>query len=93
MKYHTLLKQFQKMFWISTIVVLTATISSVATMYHVSSLPADKYEYMQVGNRWANWPTKDCYSYLEVELLIQGPKNEQTEKTHIASVASKLVQP
>tara|TARA_Y100001935_G_scaffold161291_1_gene132662 strand:+ start:935 stop:1081 length:147 start_codon:yes stop_codon:yes gene_type:complete len=48
---------------------------------------------MQVGNRWANWPTKDCYSYLEVELLIQGPKNEQTEKTHIASVASKLVQP
>ena len=93
MKYHTLLKQFQQMFWISTIVVLTATISSVATMYHVSNLPADQYEYMQVSNRWANWPTKECYSETEIELILNGPNNEQNEKTHIASVASKLVQP
>ena len=81
------------MLWIGIIVVFVALISAIATMNYISSLPADRYEYMQVSNRWANWPTKDCYSYLEVELLIQGPKNEQTEKTHIASVASKLVQP
>ena len=72
---------------------LTATISSVATMYHVSNLPADQYEYMQVSNRWANWPTKECYSETEIELILNGPNNEQNEKTHIASVASKLVQP
>ena len=93
MKHHTLLKQFQQMFWISTIVVLTATISSVATMYHVSNLPADQYEYMQVSNRWANWPTKECYSESEIDLILNGPNNEQNEKTHIASIASKLVQP
>ena len=72
---------------------LTATISSVATMYHVSNLPADQYEYMQVSNRWANWPTKECYSETEIELILNGPNNEQNEKTHIASVASKLVRP
>ena len=72
---------------------LTATISSVATMYHVSNLPADQYEYMQVSNRWANWPTKECYSETEIELILNGPNHEQNEKTHIASVASKLVQP
>jgi len=93
MKYHTLLKQFQQMFWIGTIVVLTATISSVATMYHVSNLPADQYEYMQASNRWANWPTKECYSETEIELILNGPNNEQNEKTHTSSVASKLVQP
>ena len=72
---------------------LTATISSVATMYHVSNLPADQYEYMQVSNRWANWPIKECYSETEIELILNGPNHEQNEKTHIASVASKLVQP
>ena len=72
---------------------LTATISSVATMYHVSNLPADQYEYMQVSNRWANWPIKECYSSTEIELILNGPNYEQNEETHIASVASKLVQP
>ena len=72
---------------------LTATISSVATMYHVSNLPADQYEYMQVSNRWANWPTKECYSETEIELILNGPNYEQNEKTHTSSVASKLVQP
>ena len=72
---------------------LTATISSVATMYHVSNLPADQYEYMQVSNRWANWPIKECYSETEIELILNGPNNEQNEKTYTSSVASKLVQP
>jgi len=67
--------------------------SSVATMYHVSNLPADQYEHMQASNRWANWPTKECYTFTEIELIIYGPNNEQNEKTHTASVASKLVQP
>ena len=93
MKHHTLLKQFQQMFLISIIVVLTATISSVATMYHVSNLPADQYEHMQASNRWANWPTKECYSESEIDLILNGTKYEQNEKTHIASVASKLIQP
>lgn len=81
------------MLWIGTIMVFVALISSIATMYHISNLPADKYEYMQVSNRWANWPTKECYSESEIDLILNGPKNEQNEKTHIASVASKLVQP
>ena len=81
------------MLWIGIIVVSVALISSVATMHHLSNLPADKYEYMQAHNRWANWPTKECYSKLEVELILNGSNDEQTEKTYIASVASKLVQP
>ena len=48
---------------------------------------------MQVSNRWANWPTKECYSETEIELILNGPNNEQNEKTHTSSVASKLVQP
>ena len=81
------------MLWIGTIMVFVALISSVATMHHVSNLSADKYEYMQASNRWANWPTKECYSQSEIDLILKGPNNEQNEKTHIASVASKLVQP
>ena len=81
------------MLWIGTIMVFVALISSVATMHHVSSLPADKYEYMQVSNRWANWPTKECYSHSEIELILNGPNHEQNEKTHITSIASKLFQP
>jgi len=48
---------------------------------------------MQASNRWANWPTKECYSESEIDLILNGPNNEQNEKTYIASVASKLVQP
>ena len=81
------------MFWICTIVVLTATISSVATMHYVTNLPADQYRHMQASNRWANWPTKECYSSTEIELILNGPNYEQNEKTYIASVASKLVRP
>ena len=81
------------MLWIGIIVVSVALISSIATMHYISNLPADQYEYMQASNRWANWPTKECYSKLEVELILNGSNDEQTEKTYIASVASKLVQP
>ena len=78
---------------IGTIMVFVALISSIATMDHVTNLPADQYEHMQASNRWANWPTKECYSESEIDLILKGPNNEQNEKTHIASVASKLVQP
>mgnify|MGYP003122514814 FL=1 len=52
---------------------LAAVISSVATMHYISSLPADQYKYMQMENRWLNWPQKDCYNPIEVEMIIQGP--------------------
>jgi hypothetical protein len=42
-------------------------------MHYVTSLPADEWEYMQLENRWLNWPEKECYHKLEVELLIEGP--------------------
>ena len=56
-------------------------------------MPADQYEYMQASNRWANWPTKECYSSIEIELILNGPNYEQNEETHIASITSKLVRP
>ena len=81
------------MFWIGITVVCVALISSIATMHYISNLPADQYEYMQASNRWANWPTKECYSETEIELILNGPNHEQNEKTHITSIASKLFQP
>jgi hypothetical protein len=42
-------------------------------MHYLSSLPADKWEYMQLHNRWANWPEKDCYDAIELEMIILGP--------------------
>ena len=81
------------MLWISIIVVYVALISSIATMHYVTNLPADQYRHMQASNRWANWPTKECYSESEIELILHGPNYEQNEKTYIASVASKLVRP
>ena len=73
MKNHTLLKQFHQMLWIGIIMALTALVSSVATMHYLSSLPADKWEYMQMEQRWANWPEKDCYDPIELEMIILGP--------------------
>jgi len=70
---------------------LVATVSSVMTMINVTNLPADQYEYMQMQNRWANWPEKDCYNAIEVELILNGPQDEQNEKTHPASNWSKFV--
>ena len=81
------------MLWIGIIVVSVALISSIATMHYISNLPADQYEYMQASNRWANWPTKECYSETEIELILNGPNYEQNEETHIASITSKLVRP
>ena len=48
-------------------------ISSGITMYYISQLPADKWKYMQMEQRWANWPDEECYSKNNVELLIKGP--------------------
>lgn len=73
MKNHTLLKQFHQMLSIGIIMALTALVSSVATMHYLSSLPADKWEYMQMEQRWANWPEKDCYDPIELEMIILGP--------------------
>jgi hypothetical protein len=70
---------------------LVATVSSIMTMINVTNLPADQYEYMQMQNRWANWPEKDCYNAIEVELILNGPQDEQNEKTYPASNWSKFV--
>ena len=43
-------------------------------MYYIADLPADKWEYMQMEQRWANWPDKECYSKDNIELLIKGSK-------------------
>ena len=51
-------------------------------MYYVALLPADKWEYMQVEQRWANWPDKECYTKENIELLIEGPKYEYNKKTY-----------
>ena len=42
-------------------------------MYYVALLPADKWEYMQVEQRCANWPDEECYTKENIELLIEGP--------------------
>ena len=59
-------------------------------MIKITNLPADQYKYMQMENRWANWPEKDCYNAIEVELILNGPQDEQNEKTHPASNWSKF---
>lgn len=68
-----------------------ATISSLVTMIKISNLPADQYEYMQMQNRWANWPEKDCYDAIEVELILNGPQHEYNKETHPTSDFSKFV--
>ena len=60
-------------------------------MLKVTNLPADQYKYMQMENRWANWPEKDCYNAIEVELILNGPQDEQNEKTYSTSNWSKFV--
>lgn len=60
-------------------------------MINVTNLPADQYEYMQMQNRWANWPEKDCYNAIEVELILNGPQDEQNEKAYPTSNWSKFV--
>ena len=89
MKYLT--KHLRSALWTITLMALVATVSSVMTMINVTNLPADQYEYMQMQNRWANWPEKDCYNAIEVELILNGPQDEQNEKTHPASNWSKFV--
>jgi hypothetical protein len=80
------------MLLIATTVVLTGIMSSALTMHYVTHLPADEWEYMQLENRWLNWPEKECYTRENIELLIEGPpKYEQNKKTYIASIASQLI--
>ena len=71
--------------------VLVAVTSSLATMLKVTNLPADQYKYMQMENRWANWPEKDCYNEIEVELILNGPQHEYNEETYPTSDFSKFV--
>ncbi len=70
---------------------LIAITSSAATMYYAIQLPADKWKYIQVEQRWANWPDRECYSKENIKLLIEGPKYEQNKKTYIASIASQFI--
>ena len=79
------------MLWIGTIMAFVALISAIATMHYAVQLPADSWKYIQVENRWANWPEKDCYTKENIELLIEGPKYEQNKKTYIASIASQFI--
>lgn len=70
---------------------LVATVSSVMTMINVTNLPADQYEYMQMQNRWANWPEKNCYNAIEVELILNGPQHEYNKEAYPTSNFSKFV--
>ena len=42
-------------------------------------------------NRWANWPQKDCYNAVEVELILNGPQHEYNKETYPASDFSKFI--
>jgi hypothetical protein len=64
------------MLWTGIIMVCVALVSATATMYYIADLPADKWEYMQMEQRWANWPDKECYSKDNIELLIKGPTTD-----------------
>jgi hypothetical protein len=74
-----------------TLMALTAIVSCTVTMIKISNLPADQYEYMQMENRWANWPQKDCYNAVEVELILNGPQHEYNKETYPTSDFSKFV--
>ena len=95
MKHHTLLKQFQKMFWICITAGLIASTSAFVTMRWAVDLPPDNYTLLET--RWLNWPVQECYSRQNIELLIEGPKQEtlrdyeQNTKTYISSIQSKLI--
>lgn len=56
---------------------MVAITSSLATMVHVANLHQDNWKYMQLEQRWANWPAKECYNALEIELLITGPIKDE----------------
>ena len=60
-------------------------------MIKITNLPADQYQYMQMENRWANWPQKDCYNAVEVELILNGPQHEYNKETYPASDFSKFI--
>jgi hypothetical protein len=46
---------------------------------------------MQMENRWANWPQKDCYNAVEVELILNGPQHEYNKEAYPTSDFSKFV--
>ena len=89
------MKQFQRMFWISTIVALTAIMSCLATMMWAVDLPPDEYTLLRT--RWLNWPDRECYTKENIELLIEGPNQitledyEQNKETYISSIKGKLI--
>jgi hypothetical protein len=50
---------------------LIAVISSGATMVWAVGLPSEKH--IEIETRWLNWSKKDCYTTMEIDLLIEGP--------------------
>ena len=75
MKYLT--KHLRSALWMIILMVMVAITSSLATMVHVANLHQDNWKYMQLEQRWANWPAKECYNALEIELLITGPIKDE----------------
>jgi|TARA_R110000744_G_scaffold198662_1_gene317959 hypothetical protein len=60
-----------KTFYIIISMLLIAVISSGATMVWAVGLPSEKH--IEIETRWLNWSKKDCYTEMEIDLLIEGP--------------------
>ena len=60
-----------KTFYIIISMLLIAVISSGATMVCAVGLPSEKH--IEIETRWLNWSKKDCYTEMEIDLLIEGP--------------------
>ena len=95
MKHHTNLTRFLQKLWTLTIMACVALASCLATMIWAVDLPPDDYTLLQT--RWLNWPEQEYYSRQNIELLIEGPKQEtlnsyeQNKETYIASIQGKLI--
>jgi hypothetical protein len=58
-------------FYIIYLILMSAIVSSGATMIWAVGLPTEKH--IEIETRWLNWSKKDCYTEMEIDLLIEGP--------------------
>ena len=58
-------------FYIIYLILMSAIVSSGATMIWAIGLPSEKH--IEIETRWLNWSKKDCYTEMEIDLLIEGP--------------------
>ena len=58
-------------FYIIYLILMSAIVSSGATMIWAVGLPTEKH--IEIETRWLNWSKKDCYTEIEIDLLIEGP--------------------